>query len=458
MYLGTYLYGQVRTTPGNEVRVSSQVAASTPALAVRPSKTRHVVLFLLCLLYLISYLDRTTISVAAPQIIKEFHFSKSQMGLIFSAFATTYALLQIVGGTLGDRFGPRKVLALLMTWWSAFTMGTALATSFVSLFVVRMLFGLGEAGGFPVATRALSTWYPPTSRGWLQGVTHAAARLGAAMAPPVIVWLSLTLGGWRPSFLILGGLGFVWSLIFFLFYRDSPKEKKSVNALELQEIYGAAGPPAAIVKKHAVPWSRILSSRDVWGLVFADFCYGFNLWIYLTWLPTYLTQARHFTFAQLGFFGALPLLGGVAGDLVGGKVTDEIWKRTGNINLSRRTTIATAFIGSLLFTVPSIFAADRIVAIVLQTGAFFFLEVAVSGLWAVSMDLGGRRYSGTVSGLMNTGFGIAGVVSPIVFGVLVDRTGSWIPAFLVGVALLALGVIAIFTVDARRCVDDLATA
>ena len=197
--------------------MSAQAARSTPVTAVRASKTRHVVLGLLCLLYLISYLDRTTISVAAPQIIKEFHFSKSQMGLIFSAFAMTYALLQIVGGTLGDRFGPRKVLALLMTWWSAFTMATALATSFVSLFVVRLLFGLGEAGGFPVATRALSTWYPATSRGWLQGVTHAAARLGAAMAPPVIVWLSLTLGGWRPSFLILGGLGFVWSLIFFAF-------------------------------------------------------------------------------------------------------------------------------------------------------------------------------------------------------------------------------------------------
>lgn len=439
--------------------MSAQAARSTPVTAVRASKTRHVVLGLLCLLYLISYLDRTTISVAAPQIIKEFHFSKSQMGVIFSAFAMTYALLQIVGGTLGDRFGPRKVLALLMTWWSAFTMATALATSFVSLFVVRLLFGLGEAGGFPVATRALSTWYPATSRGWLQGVTHAAARLGAAMAPPVIVWLSLTLGGWRPSFLILGGLGFVWSLVFFAFYRDSPTQKRSVNELELREIYGAAGPPPAVTKVgHVVPWQRILSSSDVWCLVFADFCYGFNLWIYLTWLPTYLTQARHFTFTQLGFFGALPLLGGVLGDLAGGKVTDELWRRTGNINLARRATVATAFVGSLAFTLPSIFIGDRIVAIVLQTGAFFFLEVAVAGLWALSMDLGGRRYSGTVSGLMNTGFGVAGVISPIVFGVLVDRTGSWIPAFLVGVGLLMLGVVSIFLVDARRSVDTLTAA
>jgi ACS family D-galactonate transporter-like MFS transporter len=439
--------------------MSSQAAASTPALALRPSRTRHVVLVLLCLLYLISYLDRTTISVAAPQIIREFHFSKTQMGLIFSAFATTYACLQIVGGTLGDRFGPRKVLALLMTWWSAFTIGTALATSFVSLFVVRMLFGLGEAGGFPVATRALSTWYPPSSRGWLQGVTHAAARLGAAMAPPVIVWLSLTLGGWRPSFVVLGVMGFVWSLAFFAIYRDSPKEKKSVNEAELREIYGAAGPPEAIAKTgHVVPWDKIFRSTDVWGLVFADFCYGFNLWIYLTWLPTYLTQARHFSFAQLGFFGALPLLGGVLGDLVGGKVTDELWRRTGNLNVARRGTIAIAFIGSLAFTLPAVFVSDRILAIVLQTAAFFFLEVSNAGLWSVSMDLGGRRYSGTVSGFMNTGFGVAGIASPTVFGLLIDRTGSWVPGFVVGVALLLLGVLAILRVDARRCIDDLEPA
>jgi MFS family permease len=164
-------------------------------------------------------------------------------------------------------------------------------------------------------------------------------------------------------------------------------------------------------------------------------------------------QARHFSFKQIGFFGALPLLGGVLGDLAGGKLTDELWRRTGNLNLARRATIVTAFVGSLLFTLPSIFASDRILAVILQTGAFFFLEVAVSGLWAVSMDLGGRRYSGSVSGLMNTGFGVAGVVSPLVFGVLVDRTNSWIPGFLIA-GLLAIGVLAITFVDARACVDS----
>ena len=403
-------------------------------------------------MYLISYLDRTTISVAAPKIIAEFHFSKGQMGAIFSAFATTYALLQIVGGTLGDRFGPRRVLALLMTWWSIFTVATAFASSFASLYIVRALFGLGEAGGFPVATQALSTWYPPQARGWLQGLTHASARLGAAFAPPIIVWLTISLGGWRPPFIILGSLGVLWSAIFFLYYRDKPTEKRSVNALELAHIYGGAGAPP-VKRVHTVPWKRILRNPNVWLLVFADFCYGYNLWIYLTWLPTYLVQARHFTFKQLGFVGALPLLGGVLGDLLGGKATDEIYRRTGNLNLARRSTVIVAFIGALAFTIPSVFVASSISAVLLQTGAFFFLEVAVSGLWSVSMDLCGRTYCGTVSGLMNTGFGVAGVISPLLFGVMVDRLGSWVPSFMVGVGLLVVGVFAMAFLDATKMVD-----
>ncbi len=432
--------------------MSASSVASTLAQPRGASRTRHVVLTILCLLYMISYLDRTTISVAAPKIIAEFHFSKGQMGAIFSAFATTYALLQIVGGTLGDRFGPRRVLALLMTWWSIFTVATAFASSFVSLYVIRALFGLGEAGGFPVATQALSTWYPPQARGWLQGLTHACARLGAAFAPPVIVWLTLSLGGWRPPFVILGSLGVLWSVLFFVYYRDRPTEKASVNALELAHIYGDSA-PSAVKAKHTVPWRSILRNPNVWLLVFVDFCYGYNLWIYLTWLPTYLIQARHFTFKQLGVVGALPLLGGVAGDLLGGKATDEIFRRTGNLNLARRSTVIVAFIGALVFTIPAVFVASPIASVVLQTGAFFFLEVAVSGLWSVSMDLGGRTYCGTVSGMMNTGFGLAGVVSPLLFGVMVDRLGSWVPSFMVGVGLLVVGVLAMAVLDATKMVD-----
>ena len=417
------------------------------------SSTRQRILLIICLMYLISYLDRVTISVAAPKIIEEFHFNKATMGLIFSAFAWSYALLQIVGGTLGDRYGPRRILATLMTWWSAFTIFTGFAWNVGSFFVIRLLFGLGEAGGFPVATRALSSWFPASDRGWLQGITHAFARFGAAIAPPVIVWLTLTTGGWRPPFYILGSVGFVWAAWFFWYFRDRPEQKTGVNEEELRSIYGPGGNPRTQAVKPVVPWGKILRNKDVWLLIATDFCYGYSLWIYLTWLPTYLTSARHFSFKGMGFYAALPLIGGVIGDVVGGKLTDWLWKTTGNLKVARRATIAAALFGSFLFSVPSVYVASAYTAVALQTFAFFFLEIAVSGLWAVSMDLGGRNFSGTVSGLMNTGFGVAGIVSPVVFGVMVDRSGSWVGPYIVGGALLLIGVLTILFTDPTNTVD-----
>jgi ACS family D-galactonate transporter-like MFS transporter len=439
-----------RPNPGGIVVVNP---APKPIDTVKPSNTRQAILLVICLMYLISYLDRVTISVAAPKIIQEFHFNKETMGLIFSAFAWSYALLQIVGGTLGDRFGPRKILTTLMTWWSAFTVLTGFAWGVASFFVIRLLFGLGEAGGFPVATRALSTWFPATERGWLQGITHAFARIGAAVAPPIIVWITLSAGGWRPSFYILGFLGFIWAIAFFWFFRDRPEQKETVNAAELREIYGPSGAARKTFVQPNIPWGSILRNKDVWLLIATDFCYGYSLWIYLTWLPTYLTSARHFSFKGMGFYAALPLLGGVVGDIFGGKLTDGLWHKTGNLKLARRATIATALVGSLIFSVPSVYVPSAYVAVGLQTLAFFFLEIAVSGLWAVSMDLGGRNYTGTVSGLMNTGFGLAGIVSPIAFGVLVDRTGSWVWPYVIGGALLAIGAITILFTDPTNCAD-----
>jgi len=425
--------------------------------AKRPSRKRYMILAVLCLLYFISYLDRVTISVTAPKIIDEFHFTKTSMGLIFSAFAISYALLQILGGVMGDRFGPRKVLAGLMGWWSIFTILTGFATSFASFFVVRLLFGVGEAGGFPVATRALATWFPPTMRGFLQGVAHAASRSGAAFAPPIVVGLVVLTGGWRQPFYILGSLGVLWSVLFFALYRNNPRDDRSVNELELERI-GTLTAVRTDRDKQRIPWAAILRNRDIWLLTATYFAYGYTLWIYLTWLPTYLRDARHFTFAQLGIAASLPLLGGVLGDLVGGTLSDKIFERTGDLNLARRSVIMASFAGSVAFTIPSVFVGSAYGYVLLSAGALFMLECAVSNCWAVSMDLGGRYYAGTVSGIMNTGFGVAGIISPLVFGYLVDKTGNWTTGFFIGSAILILGALAIRFTDATNACAEPAGA
>jgi sugar phosphate permease len=421
---------------------------------VRASHVRYTILALICFLYFLSYLDRSAISVTAPAMIKEFHFSKATMGLVFAAFAFTYALLQIVGGTLGDRFGPRAVLTFLMAWWSVFTAATGAAVNFFTLFTARLLFGLGEAGGFPVSTRALSSWFPKNVRGSLQGILHACSRTGGAVSPIIVVGIVAWAGNWRYVFFALGAVGLVWAVAFYLMYRNSPADMPGINKEELDYIRGASSTKPDAPQQQAIPWGQILASRDVWLLTLAYFAYGYTFWIYLTWLPTYLTDARHISFSALALAVTVPLAGGVPGDLVGGWLSDYIYKRTGDLNLARRTLIAGAFIGTVAFILPAIYVGNVTAAIILLALAMFMLECAVSICWAVAMDLGGQNFSGTISGIMNTGFGVAGILSPLIFGILVDRTGSWVVGFFIGSALLMLGAIAIVYVNATHQVGN----
>ncbi|MGD0968318.1 MAG: MFS transporter [Candidatus Aquilonibacter sp.] len=429
----------------------------TGAIGVlRASHVRYTILALICFLYFLSYLDRSAISVTAPAMIKEFHFNKATMGLVFSAFATTYALLQIIGGSLGDRFGPRAVLSFLMAMWSVFTVATGAAVNFFTLFTARLLFGLGEAGGFPVSTRALSSWFPKDMRGSLQGILHACSRTGGAVSPIIVVAIVAWTGSWRYAFFILGVLGVAWAVAFYLMYRNSPTDVPAVNKQELDYIRGTASLRPDASQQQTIPWRQILASSDVWLLTLAYFAYGYTFWIYITWLPTYLTDARHISFSGLALAVTVPLAGGVPGDLVGGWLSDYIYRRTGDLNLARRTLIAGAFIGTVVFIVPAIFVANVGLAIILLAFAMFMLECAVSNCWAVAMDLGGQNFCGTISGIMNTGFGVAGILSPLVFGILVDRTGSWLAGFMIGSALLILGAIAIAFVNATRQVGNTA--
>ncbi|SHN87617.1 MFS transporter [Desulfitobacterium chlororespirans] len=392
-------------------------------------------LILICLLFLISYLDRVIISITAPSIMEEFKFDAGTMGLIFSAFAYPYALLQMVGGSLGDKFGPRKVLTGLMTWWSLFCIATGQAWNFISLFVYRVAFGLGEAGGFPVATRALRGLFGQEKNGFLQGLTHACSRFGGAIAPPIVVFLMLK-WNWRAPFFLLGAIGLVWAILFWVSFR----EETSSDAEEKK-------------KAEKLPWKALLGSRNMWMLVFTDFCYGYSLWIYLTWMPSYLTGVREFTIMKMGFYASLPLTLGIFGDLIGGWVSDFMFKVNGNLRMARRIPIAIAFPTASLFVWFGLNTNSGIAAVWLLAGAFFFLELANANLWATAMDVGGKKFSGSASGMMNTGFGIAGIVSPIVFGYLLEYTGSWSYPFYVGVGLLLLGTIAIFMVDPTKSLD-----
>ncbi len=379
----------------------------------RPSKGRWYILFLICLMYLITYLDRVNISTAAPVISKEFGFDKVTMGVIFSAFVWAYAAFQVPGGWLGDRFGARNVLTIIVTYWSLMTAATAAAFGATSFIVVRFLFGIGEAGAFPVATRAMQNWYPKQERGFVQGITHSASRLGAAIAPPIVV-LIITAFNWQAVFYICGAVGIVWSVWWYFAYRNFPEEHVLVNPAELKRIRGTDATGAVnqvkLDKKPSVPWGTLLRSPNMWAI---------------------------FTLLKVGFLGSLPLWAGVVGDTVGGLATDWLMARTGNIKFARRVVAIVGMLGCAAFIVPAAYAEDAYTAVYCLTGAMFFLECTIGPSWAVPMDMGGE-HSGTVSGMMNMAGNIGGALSPIVFGFLV-QFGSWQAPFVVAASLLVVG-------------------
>jgi sugar phosphate permease len=406
----------------------------------KPSKTRWYVLFMASLMYLITYMDRVNISAAAPMIRQEFGFDKITMGIIFSMFTWGYALFQVPGGWLGDKFGPRTVLGTIVTYWSIMTAVTAHCVGVLSFSIVRFLFGIGEGGAFPTATRAMQMWFTRAERGIVQGVTHSASRLGAAIVPPITVAI-ISAWGWRWVFYIFGAVGVLWAILWYITYRNMPEENKGTNKAELAHIRGLDEngniKQMHVVKNPKVPWSVLLRHPNMWAIMCAYFMYNYNLWIFLSWLPTYLVEHRGFTMIKMGIFASLPLLAGVVGDTVGGWVSDKLLEKTGNTKLSRRVVAIVGMLGCAIFMISTALSKDAYMAVACLTAAMFFLECIIGPAWAVPMDVGGP-YSGTVSGMMNMAGNTGGALSPLVFGVLVTYL-SWEAPFYVASGLLCIG-------------------
>lgn len=408
---------------------------------------RHVVLWLTVAAYMITYMDRVVIASAVPSIRQEFGFDMITMGWILSSFRWGYALFQIPGGWLGDRIGPRRALTLIVGWWSVFTSITALAWSGISMAVFRFLFGMGEAGAFPIATRSLSRWMLPVERGFAQGVTHAGSRLGAAFTPPIVVWLINTYG-WRAPFFTFGLLGLCWAAVWFLYYRDAPEDHKSVNPAELQLIHQSSGGPRT--RSSHVPWATILASRNLWTLSAMYFCYAYCLAVYLDWFPTYLKDHRHFSLQEMGFYASLPLLAGTLGDLAGGWISDLFGKRWGDLKNARRSVAITGFLVAASGILPATFTSNPYNSVWFTCVALFGLELTVGVSWAIPLDIGGD-YAGSVSAVMNTCGNIGGAISPMLLGYLVKAFG-WNVPFAVGSASCLAAAALFAAIDANKSI------
>jgi MFS family permease len=398
-------------------------------------KATHVVLGMLCVMYFITYVDRVNIGTAASEIQKELHLTNTQLGLVFSAFAYPYLLFQVIGGWVGDHFGPRRTLFWCGFIWAGATIMTGFVTGIVTLFMARVALGFGEGATFPTATRAMQYWTPADRRGFAQGLTHAFARLGNAVTPPLIAALMAWLT-WRGSFVVLGVVSLVWGAVWVWYFRNEPKDHPSITADELASL-----PPRPSGAKPPVPWAPLL--RRMWPVTLTYFCYGWSLWLYLNWLPLFFKNNYSLDIRNSALFASGVFFAGVVGDSLGGILSDGILRRTGKVRLARLSVVVAGFIGALLSLFPILYIHDITVVALCLSAGFFFIEITIGPMWSVPMDIA-PKFSGTASGLMNTGSALAAIVSPLVAGYVIDLTGNWYLPFLMSMGLLVLGGLTAF--------------
>jgi len=389
-------------------------------------------------MYGITYIDRVNVSTAASAFQRELHLNNTQVGLVFSAFAYPYLIFQIIGGWVSDRFGARRTLTVSAVIWAVATLLTGLVGSLGSMLCARVMLGFGEGATFPTATRAMSDWTAQGNRGFAQGITHSSARLGNALTPPLVVWL-MTLVTWRGSFIVLGLVSLAWVVAWVSYFRDDPCDHPRITPEELEALPSYADRKKT--EKEPVPW--LLLSRRMLPVTVVYFCYGWTLWLYLAWIPSFFLHSYRLDLKRSALFSAGVFFGGVLGDALGGVVSDRILRKTGDLNKARRNLVVACFLCSLLSMVPVLFLHDVTwVAICLSLG-FFWAEFTIGPMWAIPMDIA-PRFSGSASGLMNTGSALAAIVSPLVFGYIIDRTHNWVLPFLGSIGLLLAGSIVAF--------------
>ena len=450
-------------TPAADAKTDPYV----PSSSLRPSRTRYWLIAFAIILAIIQYIDRVCISQAMPEIARDLRLNDAQKGAIYMAFGLAYALFEIPTGWLGDKLGARKVLVRVVLWWSFFTAATGWAWNYVSLWITRFLFGAGEAGCFPNLTKAFSAWLPKVERTRAQAMMWMGARWGGAITPLLVVAV-MSFVNWRTAFLIFALLGVVWTIVFFWWFRDNPRDHKGFNAAELELIKENE----QNVQGHGdVPWAELITRRTSWLLWAQYFCLSYGWYFYITWLPEYLRTERGTDLKSnplmswlagvledsmspettvkvlAAALAGIPLLFGGFGSLTAGSISNYLLRQGGNIVRIRRSFAYVGFIGAATLLMVSFYIKDPLLAMFSMGMASFCNDLTMPGSWSTCMDVGGK-YAGTVSGSMNMMGNFGGMAGPLVVGLILQATSrDWQLAFLVSSIIYFLGTLCWIFID-----------
>lgn len=390
------------------------------------------------ILSMIVLFDRILISVAKEPVSESLNLSDKQMGWVLSIFALGYALFQTPSGYLADRFGPRKILVAVVSIWSLFTALTGAVYQFTTLLVVRFLFGVGEAGAFPGMARVVYAWIPLRERGIVNGINFSGGRIGAAIALPVVAWL-IDLTSWRMSFVILGIIGVLWSLVWYFWFRDNPREHPSISEEEAAYISEHIQPEDTETPKDQVPSIRkMFQSRSMWLLMGQYFSSNFTFFFCLTWLFPHLKVKYNLDMVEAGFYSSAPLLCGAFGNWFSGWLVDFIYRK-GKWAQSRKVPAIVGFVLASAGILGSVYATDIQGAILFISIAVFGADMTLSPSWSACVDVG-KSHSGMVSGTMNMAGNLGSFFTALAFPYMLDATGSDLPFFYLTAILNLLAI------------------
>ena len=391
--------------------------------------SKNIILSMLVILGVVTFLDRINISVAGSEIIKDLNLTPLQWGWVQSAFILSYGLMQIPMGAFGDRKGHRKVLALIVLWWSLFTAFTGMAGGLASLLVIRFMFGIGEAGSSPCSTGVISRWFKKEEVGKAQGYVWAASRMGGALTPFVVIPVMTTVG-WRTAFYLLGALGIVWAAVWYWYYRD-PKDLKDLKD------------PKDLKAPKAIPWRQILHSPQFWIICGMYFFYAFGSWFFFSWFPTFMELGRGFEKSELTYAVAVPFIMSMAGNIYGGYLTDKLTSKYG-LKIGRKALGSTSLAVSAVCMFLAAFIPGKMAVFIFLSLCFGIFDLMLPSAWALCIDLG-KHHAGTIAGAMNTAGNIGGFCCGILFGQLVQSSNNYnLPLYMIAGMLIISAILFAF--------------
>jgi len=408
---------------------------------------RYRMVFGTFILAMIVLFDRILLSVAKDPVAESLQLTDKQMGWAMSIFALGYALFQTPAGLFADKYGPRKILTAVVGLWSLFTALTGAAWNLITLLIVRFLFGAGEAGAFPGMARAIYSWIPLQERGIVNGINFSGGRIGAAFALPVVAYL-MDLVGWRMTFVILGGIGILWGLVWFLWFRDNPEDHHSMSAAEIKYIKEHTNRSETKSEKEKIDFGKLFRSGQMWLLMGQYLASNFTFFFCLTWLFPHLRVKYNLDALEAGFFASAPLIFGALGNWFSGFLVDFIFKKK-KWGLSRKIPAIIGFLLASVGIVASVYMEEVTPAIIFISIAVFGADMTLSPSWSACVDVG-KEFSGAVSGTMNMAGNIGSFLTALAFPYMLDMTGSEEPFFFLAASLNMIAIFLWLMIEPKR--------